>query len=74
MERGSWFWLEGRLNALKKSFMVDMHRMACGWAGRELPAAPMGIRPIDQGKPHLQFPTHSRQNLRWKGFVARLGH
>jgi len=74
MERGMWFWLAARLDSLKKSFMADMHRMACGWAGRELPAAPTESRANEPGKPGLQFPSHSRQNLRWKGFVARLGH
>jgi hypothetical protein len=74
MERGLWFWLEGRLESLKKSVLTDMHRMACGWAGRELPTAPLESRSKGQGKTGLQFPLRSRQSLNWKGFVTRLGH
>jgi hypothetical protein len=74
MERGLRIWLEGRLETLKKSVLADMHRMACGWAGKELPIAPRDARSSDQGKPDLHFPLRSRQNMSWKGFVTRFGH
>jgi hypothetical protein len=74
MERGVWFWLEEQRDALKALVLADMHRMACGWAGKELPTAPMEDCSNKDGKPDLQFPLRSRQNLNWKGFVTRLGH
>jgi hypothetical protein len=74
MERGVWFWLEEQRDTWKASVLADMHRMACGWAGKELPTAPMDTYSNKEGKPDLQFPLRSRQSLNWKGFVTRLGH
>jgi hypothetical protein len=74
MESDVWTWLEKQRNACKASVLADMHRMACGWAGKELPTAPMATCSNEKGKPDLQFPLRSRQNLNWKGFVTRLGH
>jgi hypothetical protein len=74
MERGLGSWMEGWVAAAKKGVLADMHRMASGWAGKELPVAPTESRSCRWGKPDLKFPLCSRQKMGWKGFVARVVH
>jgi hypothetical protein len=74
MENGLRQWLLRRLDALKKSVLADMHRMASGWAGQELPAASMQTRARAQGKTGLKLSFNSRRKMPWRVFVHRLGH
>lgn len=53
----------------KRRAMADMHRMACGYAGRALPLAPAG-----QARSPLTFPPRERRLLGWHRFICRGSH
>ena len=66
-------WLNSLISIVKESARKDMHRMACGWSGRDLPIAPIDSPPPVR-IPSLSFSLRSRQKLGWMGFVIRNSH
>jgi hypothetical protein len=58
----------------KSMALADMHRMACGMSGVDLPQAPAEkrVRPLVNSP--LQFSLRRRQHLAWQRFICGGSH
>jgi hypothetical protein len=54
----------------KSLAFADMHRMASGMSGVDLPQAPVGERAAPLKGSPLQFSLRRRQHLAWQRFIC----